>query len=281
MKARATHAIDKALAGKRIVITRAPEQSAGLARTLENMGAEVLSMPTVAFAPPEDCREFDDALRNIKHFDAILFLSRNAVRYVFARCAELGIKCGALGSSNRLLAAVGPGTAEEAVKQGMAMNFVAKNHTGESLARELREKLAGRSVLLPRSDRGDARVSSALREAGANVTEVVAYRTVAPQALDPAILDEIRRAEVDVIVFASPSAYHNLAESLGSAAVRKISGRVHFAAIGPATARAIRDSGARLAIEASDAAAIGVPALAASIAQFFQRNSATAPARSA
>lgn len=274
-------ATDKPLAGKRIVITRAPEQSGELIAALENLGAEVLSMPAVAFASPEDRRGLDEALRNLKGFDAILFLSRNAVRYVCARCAELGIKCQTLGSSNRLLAAVGPGTAEEAAKYGMQMNFVAKNRTGESLADELRERIAGRSVLLPRSDRGDVRISSALREAGAKVTEVVAYRTVAPKDIDPVILEKIRRAEVDAIVFASPSAYHNFAESLGNAALRDISAKVHFAAIGPTTARAIRDSRARVSIEVSEKAAIGVSALAAAIAEFFQRNQATAPARSA
>ncbi|MDE3110601.1 MAG: uroporphyrinogen-III synthase, partial [Acidobacteriota bacterium] len=271
---------NRPLAGKRIVITRAPEQSGELVRALEDLGAEVLSMPAVAFAPPEDWRALDDALRNLESFDAVLFLSRNAVRYLLARSDELGIKCPALGSSDRLLAAVGPGTAEEAGKYGVKVNFVAKNRTGESLVRELRDRLAGRAVLLPRSDRGDARISSALREAGANVTEVVAYRTIAPKELDPPIVSDIRRAEVDAIVFASPSAYRNLCDAIGTAAMKKIGERVHFAAIGPATARAIRDSGARAGIEISDPSTIGVQSLADSLAEFFQRNSAAAPARS-
>lgn len=272
---------NKSLAGKRVVVTRAPEQSGELIRALENMGAEVLSMPTVAFAPPEDWRALDDALRKQKGFDAILFLSRNAVRYILEHCGQLGINCEALGSSNRLLAAVGPGTAEEARKFGVEVNFVAKNHTGESLVSELRDQLAGRTVLLPRSDRGDARISAALRDAGANVTEIVAYRTVAPEKLNPSILDEIRRGAIDAVVFASPSAYHNLCNALGAAAMRTISARLHFVATGPSTAGAIRDSGARVGIEITDTANIGVQALADALAQFFRRNPATAPARSA
>ncbi len=274
-------ATDKRLAGKRIVITRAPEQSAEMVRALENLGAEVALLPVVAFAPPEDWRSLDDALRRLKGFDAILFLSRNAVRYIFQRCRTLGIQCEALGSSNRLIAAVGPATAEEAAREGLRVNFVAKNRTGESLVGELRDRLAGRSVLLPRSDRGDARIPSALREAGASVTEVIAYRTVAPENLDPAILGRVQRAEVDAIVFASPSAFRNLSDSIGADAMTKISGRVHFAAIGPTTARAVRESGARVDIEVSDAASIGVSAIADALAQFFQQRSAAAPVRSA
>jgi uroporphyrinogen-III synthase len=272
---------DRPLAGKRIVVTRAPEQSAELVRALENQGAEVTLLPVVAFAPPEDWRKIDEALRNLKGFDAILFLSRNAVRYVIQRCRELGVKCEALGSPDRLIATVGPATAEEAAKEGLRVNFVAQNRTGESLVRELRDQLAGRSVLLPRSDRGDARVSSALRTAGANVTEVIAYRTVAPEQIDPAILARIRRAEVDAIVFASPSAFRNLSDSIGADAVNGVSERVHFAAIGPTTARAIRESGAHIDIEVNDAASIGISAVAGALAQYFQQRSSAAPVRSA
>jgi uroporphyrinogen-III synthase len=273
--------IDKPLAGKRVVVTRAPEQSSELVRALENQGAEVILLPVVAFAPPEDWGELDEALRNLKGFDAILFLSRNAVRYVFQRCRELGVKCEALGSQDRLIAAVGPATAEEAAKEGLHVNFVAQNRTGESLVRELRDRLAGRSVLLPRSDRGDARVPSALRAAGANVTEVIAYRTVAPEKLDPAVLTNIRRAQVDAIVFASPSAFRNLANAMGGEAMNAISQQVHLAAIGPTTARAIREASARVEIEVSDAASIGISAVADALAQYFQQRSDAAPVRSA
>ncbi len=246
---------------------------------LEKMGAEVISLPVVAFAPPEDWRALDEALRKLEGFDAILFLSRNAVRYIFQRCRQLGIKCEALSSPNRLVAAVGPGTAEEAAKEGLHVDFVAVSRTGESLVGELRGRLKGRNVLLPRSDRGDARVPSALREAGANVTEVIAYRTVAPEQLDPAILARIRSADVDAIVFASPSAFANLSGSIGGDALKTISERVHFAAIGPTTARAIRQSGARVDIEVSDAASIGISAIAGALAQYFQRHTAAAAVR--
>jgi uroporphyrinogen-III synthase len=273
--------VEKPLVGKRIVITRAPEQAAELAEALETLGAEVTSLPVVAFAPPEGWYALDDALRKLNGFDAILFLSRNAVRYVFQRCRQLGIKCEALSSSNRLIAAVGPATAAEAKEKGLGVNFVAENHTGEALVRELRGRLEGRNVLLPRSDRGDARVPSALREAGANVTEVIAYRTVAPEQLDPAILTHIRKADVDAIVFASPSAFVNLSDSIGGDVTRAISERVHFAAIGPTTARAIREAGARVDIEVSDAASIGTSGVADAIARYFQQRNAAAPVRSA
>ncbi|MBZ5503346.1 MAG: uroporphyrinogen-III synthase [Acidobacteriia bacterium] len=260
--------VEKPLAGKRIVLTRAPEQAREWARALEQMGAEVILLPTVAFAPPEDWRLLDEQLRRLDVFDAILFLSKNAVRYVLERLNQLGIKFEMLQSPNRIIAAVGPGTAGALTAQGVRVDHVAEGRTGEALAGELRQSLKGRKVLLPRSDKGDDRVLHALREAGAEVTEVIAYRTTTPASLDPAIVGRIRRADVDAIVFASPSAYHNLSDALGPAEAAALSSRVHFVAIGPTTARAMRQAGARVEIEASEASA-GAAGLAASIAKFY------------
>jgi uroporphyrinogen III methyltransferase / synthase len=261
------------LTHKRIVLTRDPEQARDLARALESLGAEVILLPTVAFAPPEEWEQLDQELRRLDAFDAILFLSKNAVRYIFDRCAQLGIKCEMVESPNRFIAAVGPATAQALAEKGLRVDYVAKNQTGESLVRELRESLAGRCVLLPRSDRGDDRVPNALREIGANVTEVIAYRTTARSALDPAILARVRGGEVDAVVFASPSAFHNLRDSIGPVDIAQLSACIQFVAIGSTTSRAIRESGSRVAIEAEETSAAG---LAGALAEHYRRGAPTA-----
>jgi uroporphyrinogen-III synthase len=264
---------EKPLSRKRIVVTRALEQSHELVNALESLGAEVLLLPTVAFAPPEDWQKLDDQLRQLDLFDAILFLSRNAVRYICDRCTQLGLKCEMLQSHNRLIGAVGPTTADSLSAKGLHVDYVTKSGTGEALARELSQRLAGKRVLLPRSDRGDDRVGAALREAGASVTEVVAYRTTVPDSLDPALLSRIRRADVDAILFASPSAFHNLVSSIAASDLAALSSRIQFTAIGPTTARALRDAGVRVEIEAEDTSASG---LAESLARYYQRRSTAA-----
>jgi uroporphyrinogen-III synthase len=255
------------LAGKRIVVTRAAEQSQELADALENLGAEVLLMPTVSFAPPEDSRELDAAMQNKKDFDWVLFTSQNAVRFVFLRACELSHVQPAQALRPKI-AAVGVATAQAARNLDLRVDFVAQTQTGESLAAELRDQLAGKRVLLPRSDRVDDRLPDALREAGAQVKEVVAYRTLRPASLDPEILGAVRKAEVAAIVFASPSAYHNLAAFVPPAELAALSERVQFAAIGSTTTRALREAGVRVAIEANDSSSAG---LADAIAKYYER----------
>jgi uroporphyrinogen-III synthase len=123
-------------------------------------------------------------------------------------------------------------------------------------------------VLLPRSDRADERLPNLLRETGAQVTDVVAYRTAVPESLDAGIVDRVHRGEVDAIVFASPSAYHNLSDAMGAPRLADLSSRVDFAAIGPTTARALREAAARVTIEANESSAAG---LADAIAKHYQR----------
>jgi uroporphyrinogen-III synthase len=146
------------------------------------------------------------------------------------------------------------------------VTYTAKNPSGESLASELAHYVAGKSVLLPRSDRGDARLMNGLREAGARVTDVVAYRTLGAQDVNAAALGELRAGQVDAILFASPSAFQNLCDVIPAPEMAMISLRVNFAAIGPTTARALREAGVRVAIQPTQSSAI---LLADAVAKFY------------
>lgn len=261
------------LSGKRIVVTRATEQAHELQHSLEAKGAEVLLLPTVSFAPASDSDALGAALGRIAEFDWILFTSQNAVRFVCQRIRDLGLRADSIQRPRPLVAAVGPATAHAATEEGFRVDTIPASHSGEALAQELWSAIGGRKVLLPRSDRADDRLPNALREAGAQVTEIIAYRTAPPDSLDPQIMERIRRAEVNAIVFASPSSFHYLSECIGPAELAELSNRVHFAAIGPTTSRALREAGARVEIEATESSAAG---LADSIAKYYERQSSSA-----
>jgi uroporphyrinogen III methyltransferase/synthase len=274
------------LAGKRVVVTRAPEQAQELISCLEGYGAEVLLLPTISFADPVDTIILDAALRSLDRIDWIIFTSENAVKFFVKRVRALGIDVAELQRKTRI-AAVGPTTASAAAAEGLRVEYVAKKQRGESLAEELRPELGGKRILLPQSDLAKDDLARMLREFAGQVIDAVAYRTVVPGAdalvaggrirgteepADPAAatLGVIRKGEVDVISFASPSAFRNFAEMLGAETMRSLSESAKIAAIGPTTARAIRDDGWSVAIEASEATSHG---LADAIAVHFERES--------
>ena len=252
------------LTGVRIVITRAIEQARDLKTRLEDLGATVLLFPAVSFSEPSDTTALDKAIRSLSEFDWILFTSANAAHFFAGRCRKLRVE----PSRGELLccAAVGPATASAVAAEGFAVDYVAKAFVGTALARELGEALAGKKILLPRSQRARPDLPDALKAAGAKVTEVVAYHTGGVGAVDPALATAIRRADVDLVSFFSPSAVQNLRSELGDETLRRLASKAAFAAVGPVTAAALRNAGLRVAIEAPIATA---ESMALAIADYF------------
>lgn len=252
-----------------MVVTRAAEQAREFVRRLEELGAEVLLLPAVSFAPPDDWGPLDDALRRLAGFDWVLLTSQNAVRFLVDRCREQEVDLSQ--SAKPQYAAVGPATARAAEAEGLHVTHTAARFRGQELARELAQQLAGKRVLLPRSDRARSDLPQTLKEMGATVVDVVAYRTLpaGPGANDA--LEKIRRGEVDVVTLASPSAFHHLSDELGAERMRELAATIALAAIGPVTAKAVREAGLPVAIEASEST---VPGLIRAIVEHFEKQGA-------
>jgi uroporphyrinogen-III synthase len=236
---------------KIVVVTRAAAQSGELCEELSARGAKVRLVPLISFAPPENYDALDAALNGIESFDWVLFTSVNAVQAVERRGNELNR---GLNEAVKLprAAAVGPVTADAAEAAGFSVEYVAADHSGAGLARELEEELRGRKVLLPRSDRANPELPSALRRCGAAVTEVVAYRNLPAGTAEREQLHEILKDGVDGILFYSPSAVQNFLELLGRERVGAMQGRALMVAIGPTTANALSAAGMQRIARAAD-----------------------------
>jgi len=255
MAAKAGGATSRELAGKRIVITRAPEHSVEWVEALSEMGAEVLQLPMVRFVAAKDTKRFDAAIAKIREFDWVVLTSQVAVRFYSERSRELGVaphpqKCGLNWPTK--LAVVGRATAKAAEAEGLAVDYVAETERGEGLARELASFVRGKKVFLPHSNLGGAPLAKAMSDVGAEVTSVTAYDTLPPESADPEILGRIRRGSVDVAIFASPSAFKSFSAQFAADELKELSRRVLFAAIGPTTRRAMEEQGITVSIEPND-----------------------------
>jgi uroporphyrinogen III methyltransferase/synthase len=245
------------LAGKRIVITRSAAQSEAIRRELAARGAIPVVVPLVAFAEPEDFAPLDAAIAEIQQFDWMILTSAQAVRALVKRCEEL--KRSLLRSENKLrIGCVGPVSAEAARQAGLPVEYVAETRSGAGLAEELGNRLHGAKVLLPRSDRANPDLPPALKRYGAEVTEVIAYRTLRPTATDEGNLRLIADGAADAVLFFSPSAVHHFVELLGSEQLRELQDKLSIAAVGPVTGSALREAGVRRIVLAGDTTAAAV-----------------------
>ena len=144
-------------------------------------------------------------------------------------------------------------------------------HRAEAVFDALREAddLAGRRVLLPRADLAREALARALREAGADVTEATAYRTVLDGSVpgggpDPykLLLDQA----LDVVTFTSASTVRNFVRILGTGPAADLLGTTCVAAIGPVTAAAAKQLGIETRIMPPT---YTIPALVDAIADHF------------
>jgi uroporphyrinogen-III synthase len=241
------------LHGKRVVITRAKEQSGDLFQRLLALDAVPICAPLIRFAPADESGPLDVALRNLDDFDWLFLTSQNALRFVLERARVLGISLTQQATAIRV-AAVAPVTAAAAEKAGLAVSYVSMKHQGIGLAEELGPQLQGRRVLLPRSDKADRELPEALRKVGAEVVDLIAYHTLETQTEENKLPDIVRQGEMDAIVFYSPSAVHRFLDILRSEQTEMAKRKTLFVAIGPVTAAALRESGVKRIAQAADTA---------------------------
>lgn len=230
------------LFGLRVLVTRAEEQAGELAEALREAGAEPVLLPMIRIAPPQDLGPLDAALDRVAAYDAVLFTSANAVRAFAERAARRGVSL--VGLRARVLC-VGPATAAAALAAGLPGPTQPRaRFDAEGLLGEILEQLAPRGLrfLLPRAEAGRELLPQALREAGAIVDVVAAYRTLAAEFDAAALREQLVQGALDALTFTSPSTVRRLLAALDPAS-RAALGRCLVAAIGPLTAQALREGG--------------------------------------
>jgi len=112
-------------------------------------------------------------------------------------------------------------------------------------------------------------IGEQLRDAGAIVTEVIAYRTILEDAQregDPDIYGMLLEGRIDVATFTSPSAIRNFAKIHGADQVADLLKNTVVATIGPVTADAARQLGIPVTIQPKS---YTVPALVDAIAAHY------------
>jgi hydroxymethylbilane synthase len=248
---------ERHLAGRTIVITRSEDRNDSFHRSLEELGARVISVPTIRFEPPPDPRPLDEALADLDRFRWIIFTSATGVHFFFQAVRKRGIPIQVFQAKR--FAAVGPATATALAE----VNVQAERISAAGDALSLAQTLAGPGAadplgpqdpcLLPQADIARQELPALLQKAGVPVTTVTVYHTLTE---DPArawpflkLLEGDER--IDAIAFASPSAMRSflaMTHPHGEHAIREKP--ICVFSIGPTTTAAIRERGLQVAREA-------------------------------
>jgi uroporphyrinogen-III synthase len=236
------------LAGRRVLVTRAPHQASELADRLSALGAVPVLIPTIEIGPPTSFEALDEAVRSLASFDLIAFTSANAVRAFQERAAAIGVT-----PAPRRIAVVGPATAGAVEALGLRVDVMPSVYTAEALSQALLPEVRGQRILLVLAEYAPRILESGLKGGGAEVTVAPAYKNRIPETSLSAVADLFAEpsAYPDAVTFTSASTAKNLAALLEAGGLT-LPDRVTRASIGPITSRALVELGLPPHIEASE-----------------------------
>jgi uroporphyrinogen III methyltransferase/synthase len=234
------------LHGRRVLVPRTRQQASELSSRLRALGAEPVEAPTIAIEPTREPDALGTRLAEVADgaFDWVALTSVNGVGALWDQITTLGADARLLARTR--VAAVGSGTAAALWRHGIVADLVPDRFTTRGLAEALVAVGAPQRVLLPRADIATPTLADLLQQAGWDVVEVEAYRTVRVPALDADVRRDLQGGDIDIVAFASSSTVRNLVDLLGA----PLHATTRVAAIGPVTADTCRQLGLRVDAEA-------------------------------
>jgi uroporphyrinogen III methyltransferase/synthase len=250
--------------GKRILITRAREQSGDFATQLRKLGAEVIELPTIEIVPPISWERLDQAINQLKSYDWIIFTSANGVNFFWQRLQEKG--------KNRLpsslkICAIGPATANQFRKREISVDYIPKEYIAEAILKGFEKMdVKGKRILLARAKKARDILPKGLRKMGAEVDVVEAYRTIKPRGSGKRLRQLLKNEEIDVITFTSSSTVNHFVEILKKENLKKLLKGIAIACIGPVTTQTAKKWGMKVHIQPKK---YTIPALTQAIVNYF------------
>lgn len=225
--------------GRRVLVTRAVDQADELALALRQQGLDPVGVPTIEVVSDPPGAELADAARHLQSYAWVVLTSANGARATLA-AAEAAHHLPAAEKTPRW-AAIGPATRGVLEGRGIHVDLQPSRAHGRAIADEL-PVVPGERVLVVRGDLADGGLAIALRARGAEVDDVVAYRTrEAPAGSRSLLRRALADGPIDAVVFTSGSTVRGLVALARSADV-DISA-IPSVCIGPATASAARAAG--------------------------------------
>lgn len=259
---------NKPLSGRRIAITRARSQASAFARALEELGGEVVEFPTIEIMPPKSYDPLDRSIKKIARYHWIIFTSVNGVAYFLARWKKLRRDMSDLKGMR--IAAIGPATAKSLKSAGLDPRLVPQEFRAEAILKELKpDEMRGKRVLLPRAAQARDILPKTLREWGAEVDVIEAYRTVTVDSDARRLKQMLRLKRIDMITFTSSSTVSNFAGLLSREGIGGLLSGTAVACIGPITQKTAEELGIRVDVVPR---IYTIPGLTEAIAEYFGRH---------
>ncbi len=233
----------KPLHSRRIIVTRARNQSSSLVEALEDLGATVIECPSIKIVEKNN-NELKKAIDSLNSYTHLVFTSQNGVR-IFMK--ELLKNSDVRKLSNLKIASIGEATSNELFRYGIKYDIMPERFVAEELAEVLSKDVGKDSkILLPRAE-GARDVLIKMLEDKCKVDEVKIYKSEVEE-LDEETKGELLRG-ADYITFTSSSTVSNFYNMVDETILRELE-ETKIISIGPITSETVREHGKKVYAQA-------------------------------
>ena len=244
---------NRPLFGKRIVVTRAAQQSSTLSEKLLELGADVIEMPATRIARL-DLAPLRDEINRLNEYQWLIFTSQNAVKIFWEQMLGSGRDARALAGLK--IAAVGPATAGALLEHGIIVDVIPDRFVAEGMLEklEVRDDIDGSHVLYVTSEGSREALPDGLKNLGAGVSVIHAYRSIRDGSDAAKLKRALEAGSVNLVTFTSASGVRGYVDAVGEDLALK----APAVSIGPQTTEAINAAGIELIGEAEESTTDGL-----------------------
>ncbi len=241
---------NRPLFNQRIVVTRNREQAGELSKQLAELGAEVLEIPTIKCAPPDNKEDLKDALLGLHEYDWVVFTSPNGVTTFFDYFFKAFDDVRDIGGVR--IAAVGPATAAKLKELHLRVDLMPEEYSASKIGDALQkfESIENLRILLMRAEVANLDLPRKLEELGAIVDDVACYKTV-PETEDPSgAAARLLETGADWLTFTSGSTVEHFHTRFNLPELLVRFPKMRVGSIGPETSKSLKALSVQPAFEA-------------------------------
>jgi hydroxymethylbilane synthase len=233
----------------RVLVTRAGAQASEVLSALRAEGLDPVLVPAIEIEFSQAARAVDNAAKALHSYRWVVITSPNGVRAILRARERVRI-----GFGRTAWAVIGNATRSALEREGVQLTFTPSEPSAARLAAELAVDHGDR-VLVLRGDLAGERLASDLRARGAEVDDVIAYRTrEAPQGSRRLLRAAVDGGPIAAVLFTSGSTVRGLRSIAQDESIDLIG--IPAVCIGAETADAAKRAGFRVvAVSPTPAAA--------------------------
>lgn len=222
-----------------VAITRPADRAKKACEIVEKLGGSAVLAPTLDLKPV-NTDSLKNLVRNVDSLDWIVFTSPTTIDSLNLFYPDF------LQNLNCKVAVIGNKTGTLLKKQGVDVDLMPKDFTGEGLVEEFtKSNIKGKTIGIPRTASARDTLPKGLEKLGNKVILAEAYKSLFPMD-DKSVkelIEKIENSEIDAITFTSPLTVHNFFKISENNEKLKnlLSDNLLTVAIGPITGNVLDD----------------------------------------